>query len=132
MAAKRFILANDAVRRNAMDAIRTAPTGWRVEIAEPRRSLPQNARFWAALGDVAKQVEHNGRRYDAEAWKAIFMHALGKQTEFAPSLDGSEIVPLGYRSSELARADMAELIELIYSFGAERDVVWSEDARRAA
>jgi hypothetical protein len=76
------------------------------------------------LSAFADQVEHFGKKHDAATWKAIMMKALGKELEFVPSLDGQEIVALGYRSSELSKAEMADMIEFLYSEGAKRGVVF--------
>ena len=46
---------------------------------------------------------------------------LGQQSKFMPSLDGSTFVPYGnWSSSRLSIAEMTELIELIYAWGAQR------------
>ena len=123
-----IVLAGDRERDKAIDCIRQAPTNARVEINSPQRSLAQNSLLWVLLGAFADQVEHCGRKYDAGDWKCIFMKALGKELHFAPSLDGQEIVAIGYRSSRLSKEEMANLIELIYAEGAQRGVVFHGEA----
>lgn len=122
-------LVNPSVRARAHRWIDAAPDGTRVEFREPQRTLEQNALMWALLTDVASQKEHFGRRYTADAWKVIFLHALGREVKFLPSLDGGAFVPYGGRSSEMTKAEMSELIELIQSWGAQNGVVFhNEDA----
>lgn len=121
-----LILANEAIRRRALAEIAAAPEGSRVEIKGPTRTLPQSSRMWAMLGDIAKQAEHCGRHYDAEAWKVIFLHALGRETKFLPGLDGKTFVPYGQSSSDLSKAEMADLIEFIFAWGAQNGVVFHE------
>ncbi|EGI6716719.1 hypothetical protein IGX47_000772 [Escherichia coli] len=41
-------------------------------IQERNRSLDQNRKLWACLGDVSRQVEWHGRWLDAESWKCVF------------------------------------------------------------
>lgn len=130
MSRRLLILANDYVRSRAMEWIRDAPANTRVEFKDPRRSLDQNAKMWATLTDISEQVEHCGRKYSAESWKAIFMNALGRETEFAPSLDGDEIVPLGYRSSELSKDEMCQLIEFMSAWGATHGVIFNDPLMR--
>lgn len=128
-----FTLISAKVRDNAIRAIRCAPVGWQVFIKEPRRTLEQNAVMWGLLTDFAKQVTHlNGQKYPKEAWKMAFMHELGIESRFMPSLDGTESVPLGYRSSDLEESKMRELLALIESEGAARGVVFTERRREAA
>ena len=122
MTAARFVLVTDRVRANAIEAIRSAKDGSRVEIRGPRRTLDQNARFWAMLTDISSQSEHCGRKYEPETWKAIMLHALGHETQFVPSLDGQEIIPVGYSSSNLSVAQMTDMMELMMSWGIEHGV----------
>jgi len=125
-----FVLANDDYRERAIAAVRAAPKESRVEIKEPRRTLPQNDRFWATLTDVADQAEHHGRKYDAATWKAIFLSALGRETRFVPNLDGTGLIPIGHSSSDLSKAEMSDLLELIMAWGAEHNIVFHDPGER--
>lgn len=118
-----FVLWNDEMRRKAASVIASAPKETRVEIAAPRRSVDQNARMWAMLADFAEQADHHGRRYSAEQWKAIFMHALGQEVEFVPSLDGRTFIPMGNRTSKLTVREMCDLQTLMEAEAAQRGVV---------
>ena len=126
-----LILSRDFVRERAIKWIQGAPEGTRVEFKEPKRTLPQNDRMWAMLTDVAAQVPHCGRRYTADEWKVIFLHALGRELRFVPSLDEKTFLPLGFSSSDLSKAEMSELMELIAAWGAEHNVTF-HDASEAA
>jgi hypothetical protein len=109
-----------------------APFGTRVEFKEVKRSLPQNDRMWAMLTDIATQKEHCGRKYTPEIWKCLLMHAWGREVKFIPALDGEGVVPMVYRSSDLSKAEMTELIEFLFSWGAQNGVVFKDDEERAA
>jgi len=132
MARSLLILNSRNVRERAKKWIDKAAHNTRVEFRETKRSLPQNDKFWAALSDVSKQVLHMGRAYPADIWKLLFMAAWGQEVKFVPSLDGTTVVPLGYRSSELDKAEMSELIEFILTWGAEHGVIFHETERGAA
>ena len=131
MTRQTFILGLPSVARNVIRIISECPGGTRVEIAAPRRSTDQNARMWAMLTDFAEQAEHHGRRYSAEQWKAIFMHALGQEFEFIPSLDGRTFIPLGNRTSKLTVKEMCDLQELMTAEGLQRGVVFHDQERAA-
>lgn len=128
-------LANDAVRQRAIRWILKAPEGMLVEFREDTRSLDQNAKLWPMLDDVARQVEWYGQRLTSDEWKDVFTASLRK-SRVVPGLDAGSFVVLGLHTSKLKKAEFSDLLELIYAFGAERDVVWSEpaprDERRAA
>ena len=115
-------------RADLIRAVVNAPVGAQFDLADAPRTTSQNRLLWALLDAFADQVVHCGRKYDAGDWKAIMMKALGKELAFAPSLDGQGIVAIGYQSSRLTKEEMANLIELIYSEGAKRGVVFHGEA----
>lgn len=103
-----------------------------MRLGRKRRTLDQNAKLWPMLTDVARQVEwiKNGERcyMPPEEWKDLFTASL-RQQAMAPGIDGGMVV-LGLHTSRLNKHQFADLIEIIYAFGAERDVKWSEPAKR--
>jgi hypothetical protein len=126
-----LILSHDVARQRAVEAVREAPVGHTVTIAEPKRNSEQNARMWAMLGDVSRQVDWYGKRLTPEDWKHVFSASL-RRLEVVPNLDGTGFVALGMSTSRLSVREMADLITLIDAFGAERGVEWSESERVAA
>jgi hypothetical protein len=91
-----------------------------VTIREARRTTEQNAKLWAMLNEVSDQVEWYGQRLSPEDFKHVFTAALKKQ-RVVPGLDGGFVV-LGQSTSRMSKAELSELIELVYAFGAERGV----------
>lgn len=126
-----LILSHPAVRDRAIKWVQGAPDGTRLEFKEPKRTRAQNDRMWAMLTAIAAQKTHCGRHYTADEWKVIFLHALGRETRFVPSLDEKTFLPLGFSSSDLSKAEMSELMELITAWGAEHGVKFG-DAEQAA
>lgn len=112
-------------RQRAYQALLRAPADYVVTIREPNRTLDQNAKMHAMLSDVAR-AEPQGRKLPTEVWKALFMHDAGFKCSFEHTLDGSGVVPLGFKSSHLSKAEFSDLIEAIYAFGSEHGVTWSE------
>lgn len=115
-------------RAKALAAIQSAPTGSRVEIKGARRSNDQNALMWSLLTQISLAKEHYGQRYTPDQWKCIFMSALGKEMQFAPALDGKGFLAIGHRSSDLSKAEMADLITFILAWGAENGFEFREAA----
>ena len=102
--------------------IDAAPVGFRVEFKEPSRSLAQNDRMWAILAIIANNGTINGKKYDAEQWKCIFMKQMGKEVQFLPTLDGEQFFPTGFRSSDLSVGEMSDLQTLMESWAAEQGI----------
>ncbi|PUV26893.1 recombination protein NinB [Cronobacter sakazakii] len=121
------------VQQNAIRAIQQlCPDPERpliVTIQEKTRSVEQNKRLWATLRDVSEQVVWHGAKLNSEDWKHIFTAALKGQRS-APGINGGFVV-LGQSTSKMKVSEFSELLELIYAFGAERNVRWSEDAQEA-
>lgn len=126
------ILNSQPDRQKACNWALKAPAGTRVEFKEVKRTLPQNDRMWAMLTDFAQQAEQAGRKFTPDQWKVIFLHALGQEVQFLPSLDGQSFVPWGQSSSDLSKAEMTDLIELIFAEGAKRGVVFHDSEGVAA
>lgn len=96
-----------------------------------KRSLSQNKKLWPMLSDVAKQVQwpiNGAMGYLApEDWKDILTAGLDSEQRVAPGINGG-FVMLGKRTSKMRKAEFAHLIELIYAFGSNHGVQWSEPA----
>lgn len=91
-----------------------------VEVRAETRSLEQNARLWAMLADISKQVEWYGHRLTPDEWKDVFSASL-KRTKVVPGLDGGFVV-CGQSTSKMTIAEMCELQELMEAFGAQKGV----------
>lgn len=125
-----FILAHAQARQNAINCIAMAPTGHCVTVAEPTRTLEQNALMWPLLQKLADQVVWYGVKLSADDWKDLLTASLRKQRS-APGLDGGFVV-FGERTRTYSKAEFSELIELIYAFGAQHGVVFEKREGAAA
>ena len=93
-------------------------------VREETRSLEQNAKLWAMLGEISSQVEWYGQKLSPEDWKHILTASLKKQRA-VPGIDGGFVV-LGQSTSKMSVAEMSELIELMHAFGAQQNVKFSD------
>jgi hypothetical protein len=123
-------LDSTAKREQAIDWIRKAKTGSRVEFKGPARSLDQNSRFWAMLTDCAVQGRINGRRFNTEDWKTMFMTAYaeerGLEIRHLPALNRAGMIPCGRSSSDLSVQEMTELMDWIDAWGAENGITFHD------
>ena len=96
-----------------------------VSVKPKTRSTEQNARLWAMLADISKQVDWYGRKLSSEYWKHVFTASL-KKLEVVPNLDGTGFVALGMSTSRMTVAEMCDLQTLMEAFGAEKGVKFTE------
>jgi len=122
---QKYFLRSKEIKERAAKAVLSAPDGYVVEIKPATRSLEQNARLWAHLGEVSEQVEWYGQKLSPEDWKTMFTASL-KKSRVVPSLDPGGFVVMGLQTSKMTKAEMSALMELIEAFGAEHDVVFSD------
>ena len=125
MAGQTAILHGPAQRDFAKRLIDAAPVGAVVNVREATRTLDQNAKMWCLLSDVSR-AKPDGRQWPTETWKAAFMHFLGHHVQFCEGLDQCSPFPIGFKTSRLNKAQMADMITCIYEYGDRHGVKWSE------
>lgn len=123
---KVYILANPTARQNAIEAVRTAQDCFKVTIAEPSRSLDQNAAQWPILQAFSEQLTWpiNGAmvKMDADDWKDVLTAAFKKETvRIAQGLDGG-MVMLGMRTSKMSKKEFSEYLEFLNATAVLRGV----------
>lgn len=122
-----YKLINTDVRRRCWEAIKAAPEGHVVTIAEPTRSLDQNAAQWPILQAFAEQIQWpvNGvmSRLSDEEWKDVLTAAFKQElVRVVPGLSGGMVL-LGQRTSKFNKAEFSEWLEFLHSVAAERGVI---------
>lgn len=93
---------------------------WVLTVKQATRSIEQNARLWAMLTDISKQVDWYGQKLTPDEWKDVFSAAM-KRTKVVPGIDGGFVV-CGQSTSKMTKAEMSEMQTLMEAFGAERGV----------
>ena len=104
---------------------------WWSLIISDTRTDEQNRKLWPMLDDVSKQVDWFGQKLDKDDWKLVFLAALNREIRIVPNLENDGFVNLSTSSSRLSKAQFRDLIELIYKFGAERGVTWTDPTEKA-
>ena len=126
----KIILRDDWSRGRAKGLIDRAPDGFVATIAEPKRTGDQNDKMWAMLTDISVS-KPGGRRMIPEDWKVVMMAACGWEVQFLEGLDGRPF-PSGFRSSQMTKGQMGDLITFMDAWGTENGVRWTPGEREAA
>ena len=102
----------------------------KIVIKDQDRSGEQNRKLHACLSDIANQVEHAGKKWDALIWKrlltAAWLRESGEQPQLIPAVDGNGFDVVYERTSRLSVKQCASLLLWIEAFGAEHGVRWSQ------
>jgi hypothetical protein len=147
MSKQTFVMAHDLARQRAVDAVKAAPAGFVVTVAEPLKSRDQEAKYHAQIGEIAAQWMYLGVKWSAEDMKRILVNGFKEDTKNDPdlaecwrSMGELRAVPgmrggllvLGDQTRKFPKKLASAFVEWLYSLGAEVGVVWSEPERRAA
>lgn len=122
-----------AFRPQFLDAWRTAAqmlkAGLSVDLIvrerKSKRTSEQNKKLNAMCGDLAEQVLWHGQAISKDDWRHMFVAAYRKEQRIVPGINGGFVV-LGASSRKLNVGECMDVIEMLYAFGAERGVVWSD------
>ena len=127
MSRRTLIIASEDIRSKALTWVKNVAIGTVIEFRQAKRTTEQNDLMWSLLGDISKQTDWHGQKLSPDDWKLIFLHALNSEMRMVPALDGRGFVSLGHRSSKLTKAEMSDLLEVIYAFGATRGIEFIND-----
>lgn len=119
-----FKLRTEAGRDQLRAWADRCPVGWEVEFREATRTSEQNDKLWPMLRDLSKQVDWYGNVLTEEEWKDVMTAALKRQ-KVVPGIDGG-FVAIGTSTRNMTKQEFSDLVELIYKFGAEQGVRWTD------
>lgn len=88
------------------------------------RTAAQNDLMWPSLREISKQVEWDGQYLPPETWKELFTAHLRGQRPVR-GLEGG-VVFVGAKTSQLSKQEMTDLMHLIFSWGADHNVEFTE------
>lgn len=127
-----LVLSGQDIKAKAISWVNQAPWNTRLTFQGPRRSLPQNDRFWAMLTDISQQVTHHGIKLTPDDWRLLFLDALKREVRMVPNLDGNGFVSLGRSTSDLSKQEFSDLMEVMSAWGASHGVIFHEPKSEAA
>ena len=119
-----YILAHPIARQRAIDAVKQAQEGFVVTVAEPTRSLEQNAAQWPYLAGFAaqKQLCINGSMEWAtdEDWKDTLTGVYRGEMRMA-MFDG-RVIMLPQRTSKMGKKVFGDWMEFLIAMAAQSGV----------
>ena len=128
---KIYRLVHPQARELAQEYIRNAPDGHIVTIAEPSRTLDQNALLHDILTSVSKQCDYLGKKRSVDFWRGLFVSgweiASGRKPEIVPGLEG-EFINIRRSTTQMSKRDFSSLCEYVYAWCAMNGITPHEEA----
>ena len=132
----RFELTSEAQAKTLMTnlwpkVITALQTGKQLtlEIKQANKSREQEEKYHAMIGEIAKQAQHLGSKWDAESWKRLLVDQFCRENDIKtgaviPNLSGDGIVQLGFQTRKFTKEQASEFVEWLHAWGAEHGVVY--------
>ena len=100
-----------------------------LEIKQANKSREQEEKYHAMIGEIAKQAQHLGSKWDAESWKRLLVDQFCRENDIKtgaviPNLSGDGIVQLGFQTRKFTKEQASEFVEWLHAWGAEHGVVY--------
>lgn len=122
-------LTGEVARVAACNAVMVAPDGWVVSIAEPNRTLDQNAAQWPYLEAFAKQKQLciNGQMQwvTADDWKDVLTGCWNGEMRMA-AFDG-KVIMLPQRTSKMSKKVFSTWMEFLVAMSVTSGIVVYQD-----
>jgi len=102
-----------------------------LEIKDAAKSRHQEEKYHAMIGEVAKQAQHLGAKWDAESWKRLLVDQFCKDNGLKTgavilNLAGDGIVQLGMQTRNFTKEQASEFVEWLHAWGAEHGVTYEQ------
>ncbi len=102
-----------------------------LEVKDASKSREQEEKYHAIIGDIAKQAQHMGAKWDTEDWKRLLVDKFLRETGFKnspiiPNLDGTGIVQLGFQTRNFSKEHASEFVEFLLSWCADNGIELKE------
>jgi hypothetical protein len=100
-----------------------------LEIKQSNKSREQEEKYHAMIGEIAKQAQHLGAKWDAESWKRLLVDQFCRDNDIKtgvviPNLSGDGIVQLGFQTRKFTKEQASEFVEWLHAWGAENGVTY--------
>ena len=102
-----------------------------LEIKDATKSRDQEEKYHAMIGEIAKQAQHLGAKWDSESWKRLLVDQFCKDNGLKtgaviPNLAGDGIVQLGMQTRNFTKEQASEFVEWLHAWGAEHGMTFEQ------
>ena len=104
-----------------------------LEIKDASRSNEQNEKFHAIIGDIAKQAQHMGAKWDAETWKRLlvdkYVREIGLTSKIMANLDNDGLVQLGFQTRKFTKEQASEFVAFLICWCDQNGIELNDDSK---
>jgi hypothetical protein len=104
-----------------------------LEIKDAGRSNEQNEKFHAIIGDIAKQAQHMGAKWDAETWKRLlvdkYVREIGLTSKIMANLDNDGLVQLGFQTRKFTKEQASEFVSFLICWCDQNGIELNDDSK---
>ena len=98
-----------------------------LEIKNAAKSRDQEEKYHAMIGEIAKQAQHLGAKWNSESWKRLLVDQFCKDNglktgAIIPNLAGDGIVQLGMQTRNFTKEQASEFVEWLHAWGATNGI----------
>lgn len=88
-----------------------------LEIKPASKTRDQEQKYHAIIGDIAKQAQHMGAKWDAETWKRLlvdkYVREIGLTSQIMANLDNDGLVQLGFQTRKFTKEQASEFVAFL-------------------
>ena len=101
-----------------------------MEIKPASKSREQEEKYHAIIGDIAKQAQHMGAKWDAETWKRLlvdkYCREIGINSQIMANLDSNGLIQLGQQTRKFTKEQASEFVEFLLAWCADNGIELKE------
>ncbi len=101
-----------------------------LEVKDASKSREQERLYHELIGQVAKQAQHMGAKWDAETWKRLlvdkYCRETGLNSQIMANLDNDGLVQLGFQTRKFTKEQASEFVEFLLAWCAENGIELKE------
>ena len=104
-----------------------------LEIKPASKSRDQEEKYHAIIGDIAKQAQHMGAKWDAETWKRLlvdkYVREIGLTSKIMANLDNDGLVQLGFQTRKFTKEQASEFVAFLICWCDQNGIELNDDSK---
>ena len=103
-----------------------------LEIKPANKTRDQEEKYHAIIGDIAKQAQHMGAKWDAETWKRLlvdkYCRETGLNSQIMANLDSDGLVQLGFQTRKFTKEQASEFVAFLICWCDQNGIELNDDS----